>query len=170
MRRLLSRPLFLVFHALIMIFAFSPAPSAAGQNVIEGRIAALKPCSRLKTSHMVFGVNVKVGIDKLEYVSFDRAQVVVEGDNVTLSLTGALACRTPDTAMVRGNASVDISAKAEVDLADCKIRSLEVRPTRFGGTFGAALLAAWPGLIAPKIEDGATRMLVRACKDFVGRR
>ena len=148
----------------VAAFTATPAPA---QTVVEKRLAALQPCSSLKIKQKMLGVAVAIALDELVGVAADRATVTLAGDAVTLSFAGGLSCRAPDDAAIKGDASVDLTAAAAMNLADCSIRSLSISPTRFGGTLGEVVKGAWEPLIRPKLEADVRAMLVDACTDFV---
>jgi hypothetical protein len=158
-----------VFRALIVAVALTTfaATPAMTQTVVEKRLAALQPCSNLKVTQTVLGLPVTIGIDKLKGVALSRAEIVMAGDDVTLSFVGGLSCRTPDHAAIKGDASVDLTVSAAVNLADCSIRFLSMSPTRFGGRFREVIKVAWGPLIQPELEAKARSMLGDACADFV---
>jgi len=150
----------------VALTAFTATP-AMTQTVVEKRLAALQPCSSLKVTQDVLGVPVSVGIDKLQGVALSRADIALAGDEVTLSFMGGLSCRTSDRAVMKGDASVDLTASAEMNLADCSIRFLSINPTHFGGRFSEVLKGAWEPLIKPELEAAARSMLDDACTNFV---
>lgn len=143
------------------------ATPAMAQTVVEKRLAALEPCSALKTSQKMLGVRVAIAIDELEGVVVNRATVTLAGDAVTLSLVGGLSCRASDDSALKGDASLDFTAAAAINLTDCSIRSLSITPTRFGGTLAEVVKSAWEPLIRPKLEADARTMFVDGCTDFV---
>ena len=155
--------------APMLAFAFTAfaATPAMTQTVVEKRLAALQPCSSLKLSRKALGLPVAIGIDQLKGITVSRAAVTLVGDDVTLSLVGGLSCRTADQSAIKGDASLDFEAAAEMNLADCSVRSLSITPTRFGGSFGEVVKSAWEPMIQPKLEADARAMLVDACTDFV---
>lgn len=141
---------------------FLAIPTEA-ETLVERRLAALEPCSGLKQE--ILGATL--AIDKLERITLSRANLDMTGNLVTLSLQGGLACKTSDAAMIRGNASVAITASAHMNLIDCSIDTLAITPTEFGGEFASVVEAAWVPVILPRIEAEARRMLTQACGDFV---
>ena len=143
------------------------ATPAMTQTVVEKRLAALEPCSALKTSQKMLGVRVAIAIDELEGVVVNRATVTLAGDAVTLSLVGGLSCRASDDSALKGDASLDFTAAAAINLTDCSIRSLSITPTRFGGSLAEVVKSGWEPLIRPKLEAKTKTMLVDACTDFV---
>lgn len=151
---------------LLSLMTFVSLPAMA-QTVVEQRIALLQPCNSLRTEANVLGLPVTIGIDTLKSVTLSRAEAVMVGNEVTLNFTGGLACRTSDSAVIKGEASVDLVASTVVDLANCSIQSLSITPTQFGGTFGQILEGAWQPLIKPKLEKEATQMIKDACTGFV---
>lgn len=158
-----------VFRARILavaLTAFTLAPAMA-QTVVEKRLAALQPCSSLKITQDVLGVPVNIGIDELQGVALSRADMALVGNEVSLSFVGGLSCRTSDRAVMKGDASVDVTGSAKVNLADCSIRFLSINPTHFGGSFSEVLKGAWEPLMKPRLEAAARSMLDDACTNFV---
>jgi hypothetical protein len=143
------------------------ATPAMSQTVVEKRLAALQPCSNLKLTQKLLGRPVTLAIDQLIDVTVSRATIKLAGDNVILDFVGGLSCRTSEQSAIKGDASVDLTASAKVNLADCSIRSLSITPTRFGGTLAEVVKSAWEPLIRPKLEADARTMFVDGCTDFV---
>ena len=164
--RLMYPPVFRAQIVAVVLTAFAATP-AMTQTVVEKRLAALQPCSNLKVTQVMFGLPVTIGIDKLKGVTLSRAEIALAGDDVTLSFVGGLSCRTSDHAAIKGDAAVDITVSAAVNLTDCSIRFLSISPTRFGGKFSEIIKAAWGPLIQPELEAKARSMLGDACADFV---
>lgn len=151
---------------VVALTAFTATP-AMTESVVEKRLAALQPCSNLKLTQKLMGRPVTLGIDQLIGVTVSRATVTLVGDDVTLAFVGGLSCRTSEQSAIKGDASVDLTASAKVNLADCSVRSLSITPTRFGGTLAEVVKSAWEPLIRPKLEADARTMLVDGCTDFV---
>ena len=143
------------------------ATSAMSQTVVEKRLAALQPCSNLKLTQKLLGRPVTLAIDQLIDVTVNRATVTLAGNDVSVAFVGGLSCRTSEQSAMKGDASVDLTASAKVNLADCSIRSLSLTPTRFGGTLAEVVKSAWEPLIRPKLEADARTMFVDGCTDFV---
>jgi hypothetical protein len=151
---------------VVALTAFT-ATSAMAQTVVEKRLAALQPCRNLKLTQKMVGRPVTLAIDKLISVTLSRATVKMAGDDVILSFVGGVSCETSEQSAIKGDASVDLTASAVGNLADCSIRSLSITPTRFGGSLGEVVKGTWEPLIRPKIEADARTMLVDACTKFV---
>lgn len=167
--RLLSHPLAQVSRAVrsTVVGAILLAPIstelAQADTIVERRLAALQPCAGLEAED--FGL--RLAIDKLESVELSHVELDLSGDVITVSMQGALACRTSDAAVIQGNASVAVDAEAQMDLADCSEVSLSISPTEFGGTFAPAVRAAWQPIILPKLMAETKKMLTQACNDLV---
>lgn len=151
---------------VVAVAVFGAAPAMA-QTVVEKRLATLQPCSSLKLTQKMLGRPVTLGIDRLIDVTLGRATVTMVGDDVTLSFVGGVSCETSEQSAIKGDASVDLTASAKVNLVDCSIRSFSITPTRFGGSLGEVAKSAWEPLIRPKLEADARAMLVDGCTDFV---
>lgn len=133
------------------------------RTVIEALIAARNPCAGLVTEI----AHQRVGIDKLDAVELSSADANLKGDNVTLNLSGRLACKTSDAALFDGDASAAITADASVSLADCDAASIDVQLNEFGGSF-AAVLQALKQVLELQIEDTARPEVVKACHSLRG--
>jgi len=159
----------LVLRAQMLAFALTAitATSAMAQTVVEKRLAALQPCSSLKTTQELMGRPITLAIDKLIDVTLTSATVSMAGDNVTVSFAGGVSCKTSEQSAIKGDASVDLTASAVGNLADCSIRSLSITPTRFGGSLAEVVKGTWEPLIRPKLEADAREMLIDACTRFV---
>jgi len=160
-------PSLLWAHMLAFALIAFTATSAMSQTVVEKRLAALQPCSNLKLTQKVMGRPVTLAIDKLIDVTLSRATVKMAGDDVTVSFVGGVSCETSEQSAIKGDASVDLTASAVGNLADCSIRSLSITPTRFGGSLAEVVKGTWEPLIRPKLEADARAMLVDACTKFV---
>lgn len=166
----MARPLFgpaFVAQCILLALPFFVAAPALAQSIVEKRLASLQPCGNLRTEQKLAGVPIVIGIDKLKSIAMRRAELAISGDEVTVSFAGGIACRTSDGAVIKGDAAVDLTASAVVNLADCSIGSLSITPTRFGGSFSKILEGAWEPVIRPKLEADAITMLKQACADFV---
>jgi len=151
---------------VVALAAFTATP-AASQTVVEKRLAALQPCSNLKLTQKLLGRPVTIAIDQLIGVTVSRATVTLAGDDVSVDFVGGLSCRTSEQSAMMGDASVDLTASAKVNLADCSVRSLSIDPTRFGGTLAEVVKSAWEPLIRPKLEADARKMFTDGCTNFV---
>ena len=149
--------------AIGLLAAVAAAPAEA-RSVIERHLATLDLCGALKAR--VGGV--VLGVDRLKDVALHNIKIELTGDDVAVSFSGALSCRTAGNAVMRGNASAGIRGAAGLNLADCKVRSLSVDATSFGGTFGEVLRTAWAPVIKPKIEEKAKAGFERYCREFSG--
>lgn len=155
--------------AVAVLVALTATPAGA-QTVVEQRLADLKPCSALKLTQNLAGVPLSIGIDEVKSVTVKQADIAVQGNRLSFTLDGGLACRTPDNAPLKGDASVDISARATIDLAGCTVDNLEILPKRFGGSLRQVLEKAWKPLILPKLRQDAHEALVKACTNFAAGR
>lgn len=142
-----------------------PVPSAgqepATRTVIEDLVAAQNPCAGLSTEFM----NQPIGIDQLDEVVLREADASLRGDDIVLSLTGRLGCRTSDAGLIKGDASATVSADAEVSLADCEAASVQVQLSDFGGSF-AGLLGALAPALEDQIAEAVRPKLVETCHDL----
>lgn len=137
--------------------------AAEEPTVVEALIAAQNPCEDFKTER--FGVTI--GIDKLREVRLRTARAELDGNDISLSFEGHLACETSDVAVLTGDAATSISAATQLSLSDCSISAFDITLSEFAGTFGGLLRA-----FAPHLEQeiaAATRpKLIEACQKFRG--
>jgi hypothetical protein len=147
--------------ALLAALAPAPALATEGRTIIDQRLAEQNLCAGLQTEQ--FGQTI--GINELEDVELREADLSLRGDRVTASFAGRLSCRTPEGALLAGNASAAIAAEARIRLDGCEIESLGIEVSDFEGTFGPIL-----GTFAPQIEEAlageAEPLLIEACQEF----
>lgn len=155
-------------YALICaVLAATPAiaQDAPERTVIEDLIAAQNPCASLKTKI----AGLQIGIDNLDDLALDSADVSLIGDDVALSFHGRLACKTSSAAAFKGSASSAIDASAQVSLADCDKASVQVALSDFGGTFAAAVLQALQPVLEQQIAQTAQPSLSKACGNLLSK-
>lgn len=82
----------LLLLAVFGVVAAMPPVSAraAEPTVIDQLIAAQNPCSGLKAS----AGSVSIGLDELENVALEQADVSLRGDDISVSLAGSFACHS----------------------------------------------------------------------------
>lgn len=150
------------FGLILAALAGPAGTGAVAGTIFEDRIAAMNPCSGLKTR--VFGTTVSV--DRLQAVRIDRVTLTLEGNTITADLAGALSCRTSDAALVPGSVGAAISLTARLAMPDCAVQGLQVGLSNIGGEYGPVLEA----LRAPAeaaLGEGLRDPLVTACKALV---
>lgn len=152
-------------HFLFPLLLLLPG-TAAAQAFLADRIAAADPCAGLEVRQTVFGSTVSVGLTQVTSVAIRSVSLSMEEEVASLDLDGSIACRTSGDSILQGEASMDLTAEAEVALGDCSVTRLTLAPTGFGGGLGDLVEAAWPDLLRPALEDEARRMLTRACTDL----
>lgn len=145
--------------SIVLALIAGNMPSSA-QTVIERLISAQNPCGGLRTTG-AFGT---IGIDRLDWVRIQAANVSLDGDTVKLSFQGGLSCRTSDNAMIKGSASAHIYARAGGSLASCQLAA-NVDLSDFGGNFGQFLQAAKSRLEA-ELGSILNREAKAACERF----
>ncbi|MFC6461113.1 hypothetical protein ACFP76_11100 [Paracoccus aerius] len=133
----------------------------ATRTIIEELVAAQNPCAGLSTEIL----GQPVGIDRLDEVVLREADASLRGDNILLSLSGRLGCRTSDAGFIKGDASATVSADAEVSLADCEAPTVQVQLSDFGGSF-AGLLGALGPVLEEQLAEAMRPKLVEACHDL----
>ena len=120
--------------AIFLVAAIQPHRSSA-QTVVDRAIANANPCAGLKTKTPVG----TIGIDQLKEVHVEKADAIMQGSELKISIDGHLACRTSDRATAKGDASAHVSLTGEVSLMDCSKPTLNVSLSDFGGTFGSII-------------------------------
>ncbi|MEM6488855.1 MAG: hypothetical protein AAF677_11415 [Pseudomonadota bacterium] len=155
--------------ALTVGLAAAP-PAAATDSVIEARLKALKPCAPLKKQVSVgsglLKIETTIGIDRMRALRVKAIDVSLRGDAVSLTLNGGLTCGTAGDAVLKGDAGVEVSLAADVDLATCTITKFDLEPVTYTGSFRDVVQALWPSILGPKIETNARTQIVNACNDF----
>jgi hypothetical protein len=134
---------------------------AQDRTVIEQVIAAQNPCGSLKVAQL----GVSIGIDQLDYVEIDEVDLTLRGNDVTARLGGRLACRTPASSFVQGDASASLRADTALNLEDCSMRSLNVQLDRFGGSF-KDILAALKGELEQLLASRFQQTVIDQCRRF----
>jgi hypothetical protein len=150
----------------LLSFLACPAAILAQElemTVVERRIAEQNPCRDLKTTQL----GIPIGIDVLQDIALDTAEISLIGDAVSVSLAGRIACQSSEEAIFSGNAAASITASANLLLSDCSIGAHDVTLSDFGGDFGPILEALAP-LLEERLAETARGSLVRACEDFRG--
>ncbi|WP_341211700.1 hypothetical protein [uncultured Limimaricola sp.] len=104
---------------LLVLFAADPtlAQQGAHPTVLEGWVINANPCASASTELM----GMKIGVDRLRSVSVEKASLVIEGDDMTASLVGSLACETSANALGSGFISAGIDARVAIDLTTCTV-------------------------------------------------
>ena len=136
------------------------SPVHAG-TMVEDLIAEQNPCKELKAQLM----GSQIGIDKVKQVKVNHANLALNGNDVKVDLSGSLACETGPSSMVEGDASADLKASAAASLTDCKVNSVSVKLSNFGGTFRDILVALQPSLQQSLQQEIKTRV-EEGCKEF----
>lgn len=149
--------------ALMMAVGLPVTAQEPTRTVIDELIAARNPCAGLVTDI----AGQRVGIDKLDAVELHTANASLQDNDITLSLSGRLACKTSGAALFNGNASASISADASVSLTDCDAASLEVQLSDFGGSF-AAVLQVLKQVLELQIEESARPEVAKVCHGLRG--
>jgi hypothetical protein len=130
------------------------AAAAADAGPIDDRLTASDPCEDLP------------GLSETESVALDRATITLLPETGSLSLSGRIACRTPDDALLRGDASVRVEAEVTVALSGCTATASDVRLTDHSGSLAGVVEALAPELERMLAEDvaGAAE---DACRDLL---
>lgn len=148
------------------LFIASLVPAQAAQTVVEQRLAEIKPCSYLSVKRNVAGKTVTIGFDKLDAIELRRAVVNLADDHVSFTFEGYLSCSTSEGALLQGDAAVDLTATATMDLGTCTVRSISADSVNFSGSFGPLVASGWNLAGQPMVEREVTSMLVEACGKF----
>ena len=135
--------------------------AARPRTVIEEMVAATNPCASLRTE---LGGQV-IGLDTLADVELRTADASLAGDAVSLALDGRLTCRTPDGALLAGDAASDFAATATLSLVDCAAAEVHVTLSDFGGSF-AGILATLRPAIEAELAEAARREIVSGCESL----
>jgi hypothetical protein len=139
------------------------AQETSGYTVIETLIASHNPCAGLRTEL----AGQTIGLDRFDDVELRAASASLAGDDVGLTLSGRLSCRTSDGSLLAGDASSDIDATAALSLADCDAADVSVALSNFGGSLAAVVEALRPA-IELQLAEAARPMLADACRQFRG--
>lgn len=163
MRAIVPASIMAPAYGFLLCFFWPTSSLAQEMTIVERLLAEQNPCRNLKTTQL----GIPIGIDVLQDIALDTAEISLNGNDVSVSLTGRIACQTPEEAIFSGSAAASITANANLFLSDCSIDALEVSLNDFGGDFGPILEA-----LAPFLEVGlaetARSSLVQACADFRG--
>jgi hypothetical protein len=142
---------------MVVVAALHPHRFVA-QTVVDRAIANANPCAGLKKKTVVG----TVGIDRLKEVHVEEASAAMQGSKLKISFTGHLACRTSDSAAIRGDASAHISVTGEMSLTECNKPDLNVSLTDFGGSFGSIISLA-SSQIETSLRTAMADQWERAC-------
>jgi hypothetical protein len=149
----------LKFGVLLVLAAIACAPPAARANPLERVIEQAKPCARLKISK--FGVSV--GLDTFESAEVERLKIDADAARAKIDFIGALACRTSDSALLKGDARAKFQANLDLDLATCQFRDNTIRVLSTGGSLAVALDAA-KGEVEKALEVALDRAAKSLCR------
>lgn len=145
----------------LLVAAALPDPLVAqDRTTIERLLAEENPCRELRADPVV--------VDRLREIRVDRLMLDLQRDDVSVQLSGFLACGTPSAALIEGDVSAAINAQASMRLADCQVREVTVDLADFGGSFGFALEAV-SATVEDRLEADAADLLRRACLDLTER-
>jgi hypothetical protein len=150
----------LIVGSALLLAASGALLDSRAQTVLETLIATQTPCRALK---MNLGV-AELGLDRLKEVDLEAADIEVRGDAVVASLAGRLSREAPDQALVTGDASARVEARAEADLASCDVSLVEVALSEFGGSLDTTLEPIAPGIEASLVEIAKCE-IVSACQE-----
>jgi hypothetical protein len=157
----MTRPIALAVTATLGL----AAPLAASERtIVEERLAEQNLCAGLQTEQ--FGQ--RIGLTEVEDVELREADLSLRGDDIEVSFTGRLACRSGADSVLSGNASARVAAAARLSLSDCAIDRIEVTLSDFDGTFGP-VLGAFSAQIEEALAGEAEPLLVAACHGLRGR-
>lgn len=152
------------FFLLALLIA---GPALAQQNakptVLEGLIIDANPCANASTELM----GLKIGVDQLRSVDVEKASLVIEGDDMALSLTGSLACETSTDAVGTGFVSAGIDAQVRIDLSNCVVGEISVALSDVAVEIG--MLDSMSGM-KELFEDQLPLLLDPALRKFVDTR
>lgn len=126
----------IVLCVIATFLAFHNVAQSESQTVLERYIYEQNPCQFIKTD-TIFG---RIGVDYVDRVEFRRADILLRGDIVTVSLEGSLACRTSDRALFPGDASIKFALRGRLEITSCEFLRLRVSLKDFGGRFGQRLV------------------------------
>jgi len=144
----------------LSIFMLSGIASA--QTVIEALIENQEPCGGLRTEAPLIG---SVGVDRLEKVRVPEVNFALRDDELSMSMTGRLACKTSENAALAGSASARIKASLKVDIASCKVFETNVELDDFGGEFGS-VISAFQGQIAESLSKKLQSKIIDFCMNM----
>lgn len=148
----------IVLISIILLNLFSVSAASAA-NVLSHAIERAQPCSGLRFTQL----GQTIGVDKFESADLETLKIDVAGNSAKATLVASLACRTSDQAAIRGNASAKFEANAEVELASCTVRQVNVRIVSTGGTFGR-VIDAFKGQIEKAVESSISNQAKTFCQ------
>lgn len=160
-------------YCLALVGLFTATLGAAQQDaaptVIEALIIDANPCASASTDLM----GMEIGVDQLRSVSVERASVVIEGDIMTSSLIGSLACGSSASAVASGYVRAGIDAQVAIDLSNCTVSEASVAisgavvkidaPELLGGA-GAFFEEQLPLLLEPALRQSISDRAVTECQ------
>jgi hypothetical protein len=146
----------------LMGVSSAPGSAAFAQNGLEKAIAAAQPCKTLKVEQKVLGVNVELGIDRLDFIRIEKVDIQVNGDVATANALGTLACRTSDSAPFHGGFSARAHVQLQANLSTCVMGKSSIDIVETGGELGDVVEALRPE-ISHAVLNGLERALKKLC-------
>ena len=124
------------------------AATSASASRINEKLTASDPCQDLPQ------------INETEAVTLGRATLTIVPETAEMTISGRIACRSGDEAMVETSASVRVEAEVAVRIEDCTTTRSEVELSDFEGnlgplveTFSAQLEESLSSDLASAVED-----------------
>jgi hypothetical protein len=148
--------------SVIILAASSLSSPASAANALERAIEAAQPCKPLKVRQPVFGVNVELGIDELDFVKIDTIEIRVNGDLAEANALGTLACKTSDDAPLKGGFSAKARIHLQANLATCITNASSIDIIEAEGEFGDVVTTFEPEISAA-LRKGVEKALKKLC-------
>lgn len=133
---------------ILLVLTILLLPAAGQANPLTRALEASEPCKDLPH------------INRTGHARVDRATLSLNGDDISLTASGSIRCKTSDKAVVKSSASADFDLAGSGNLATCDFPTTSVTLKGM-----SAPLAVAQSAIEGVLEDLLRDALVDACRD-----
>ncbi len=109
---------------IVILLALALSATTASAQRLNDKLTASDPCSDLPQ------------INETEAVTLERARLIVLPETAEMTLSGRIACRSGEGAMLPSSASVHVEAVVAIDIETCTATRSEVELSEFDGNLG----------------------------------
>ena len=134
--------------SILVLLTLVLSASAASAQRINEKLTASDPCQDLPQ------------INETEAVTLERATLTVLPETAKMSVSGRIACRSSDDAMLDATASVRVEADVSLDIEECEATQSQVQLSDFQGSLGSVVEA-----FAATLEENLSSDLADAVED-----
>lgn len=133
---------------IVILLALALSATAASAGRLDDKLTASDPCQDLPQ------------INETEAVTLERATLTVLPETAEMTVSGRIACRSGEGAMLESSASVRVEAVVALDIETCTATRSEVEISDFEGNLGPLV-----EVFAAELQDDLSSDLARAIED-----